>query len=461
MLSQNPMIITDYIKILLLSNQMQEGNMSIYETISFRADALMPELIEIRRDLHKHAEAGWLEIRTSSIIADRLSKLGYTVLTGEEVCMSGARMGLPDQAALDDAYTRAIAQGAVQPWADRAKDGHTGVIGILHCGDGPVIGMRFDIDALGVFEDAGDSHVPAREGFRSVNEGTMHACGHDGHTAIGLGTAELLAGLKDRLHGTIKLIFQPAEEGVRGAKSIVESGILDDVDLMLGNHIFGCRDEGAHVYFTTGSTLATTKLDISFTGRACHAGTPENGSNALLAAATAVLNLHAIPRHGAGSTRVNVGTLHAGSGRNVICDRAKMEVEVRGANTAINEYMEHYCRNIVNSAAQMHECLVDIKLMGATGSLTNDVEVIERCAEVCTEKLGLTVPPTTPYAGGSEDYAYMADRVRAHGGQSLFFYTVSKMAGVGHAKDFDFDESCLSTGVKVFCAMACDRMGIE
>ena len=113
----------------------------------------------------------------------------------------------------------------------------TGVIGLLHCGEGPTVAMRFDIDALGVFEESGECHLPAREGFASVNEGFMHACGHDGHAAIGRGVARVLMEIRCRLHGTVKLIFQPAEEGVRGAKAIVEKGHLDDVQYLLGSHI--------------------------------------------------------------------------------------------------------------------------------------------------------------------------------------------------------------------------------
>lgn len=433
---------------------------SIYKQISTSADALAPELTRIRRDFHHYAESGWLEIRTSSLIAERLTQLGYQVLTGTDVCKADERMGLPPAEYLQQQYERALEQGAVQPWAARAKDGFTGVIGILDCGEGPVIGMRFDIDALGVFESQDPAHLPCREGFRSVNEGMMHACGHDGHAAIGLGVAALLAEQKQHLRGKIKLVFQPAEEGVRGARSIAASGILDDVDYMLGNHIWPCMEEGEQIGVTTGMTLATTKLDVAFTGKACHAGAPEAGKNAMLAAATAVLNLHAIPRHTGGATRINVGTLHAGSGRNVICDRAKLELEVRGATTETNEYMEQYAIRIVKAAADMHACSCEITRTGAAESVVNDAAMIERCLRVSADKLHLRVQPPTPLTGGSEDYAYMANRVRAHGGQSIFFYTLSPMAGPGHSPTFDFDESVLPTGVKVFCALACDLMGL-
>ncbi len=434
--------------------------MSIYDSILRQAGELAPQLRKIRRDLHAHAETGWFEIRTSSLIARRLTQLGYRVLTGPEVCLAESRMGLPGQEALDEQYRRALEQGAVQPWAGRARDGFTGVIGILDCGEGPSIALRFDIDALGVFEDGSSGHRPAREGFRSKNEGMMHACGHDGHTAIGLGAAQVLMTLRDRLRGKIKLIFQPAEEGVRGARAIVDRGHLDGVDYVIGSHM-GKSAGDAQIGFSTGSTLATSKLDALFTGRAAHAGaSPEAGDNALLAAASAVLNLHAIPRSSAGDTRINVGTLHAGSGRNVVCDRARLEIEVRGATTETNRYVEDYARRILRAAAEMHGCSCEVTLMGNAESLRSDGEMIERCARVCREKLGLRTAPPRSGAGASEDFAYMVNRVRAQGGQGLFFSTLTPCAGPFHSRQFDFQEEALSSAVCVFCGLTCDLMGL-
>ena len=318
--------------------------MELFEKITQMADGLLPEMVAVRRDLHKHAESGWFEMRTSSIIARKLTDLGYRVLVGEAVCDRDARMGVADEAVLQAQYERAVAQGADPEFVPYTKGGMTGVIGILECGEGPTVAMRFDIDALGVFEASDEEHRPYREGFSSVNNGFMHACGHDGHTSIGLGVAKILMEIKDSLHGTVKLIFQPAEEGVRGAKSIVEKGHLDDVDFGIGNHISNRSAKAGDAELIPGiySSLATTKLDVVYKGKASHAGAaPHLGNNALLAAASAVMNLNAIPRHGEGASRINIGTLHAGSGRNVIADEAKMELEIRGATTEINAYMTH------------------------------------------------------------------------------------------------------------------------
>ena len=174
-----------------------------------RTAAAAEKLTAIRRDFHKHAETGWMEMRTASLIARRMTDLGYEVLVGRDVCKDDARMGVPDEATLQMGYERAKVQGADPEFLEKVKGGFTGVIGILRAGEGPVYGMRFDIDALGVFESKEETHRPAKEGFASVNEGSMHACGHDGHAAIGLGVAEVLMQYKEQVHGTVKLIFQP------------------------------------------------------------------------------------------------------------------------------------------------------------------------------------------------------------------------------------------------------------
>ncbi|WP_312202578.1 M20/M25/M40 family metallo-hydrolase, partial [Anaerospora hongkongensis] len=189
------------------------------------------QLVSRRRDIHKHAEAAWTEFRTASIVAETLTRLGYQVSVGEEVIEAEVMMGVPSEQELLNHQERAIAQGADPQWVAKMQGGKTGVMGVLHFAQpGPVVAFRFDMDANDVLEATADEHRPWREGFASVNSGAMHACGHDGHTSIGLTLAEVLAEAKQQLAGTVKLIFQPAEEGVRGAKAMVSRGIVDDVD---------------------------------------------------------------------------------------------------------------------------------------------------------------------------------------------------------------------------------------
>ena len=433
--------------------------MDKYQQIIHLTDNMQEKLIELRRDFHRYAEGGWREIRTSSRIARELQELGYQVLVGEAVCRRDARMGVPDADTLAQEYQRAIAQGADPEFAEQMQQGMTGVIAILRCGEGPTVAMRFDIDALGVVEAATAEHRPAAEGFASVNPGFMHACGHDGHAAIGLGVANVLARLRDQLHGTVKLIFQPAEEGVRGAKAIVANGHLDDVQYLLGAHISD-KEADAPAVVIPGSygSLATTKYDVVFHGRSAHAGSSQHlGKNVMPVLATAILNLYAIPHHGDGETRINVGVVHAGSGRNVVADEARMEIEVRGETTELNHYMQEHATRIIAHAAQMYDCRYELQLMGEADSLHSDTELAARIAAVCCEKLQLQPAEVLlNHNSGSEDFSYMMNRVQEMGGQASFMRVLTVTAGPAHNRYFDFDEQVLPNAVKIFCATACN-----
>ena len=432
--------------------------MDTYNYIISAADAMADELTATRRDFHKYAEAGWLEMRTSSLIARKLTDLGYEVLVGEQVCKKDARMGVPEETVLEKAYERAALQGGDPEFLPATKGGQTGVIGILRCGEGPTVAMRFDIDALGVVETGNPDHIPCREGFASINSGAMHACGHDGHGTIGLGVAKVLMSLKDKLHGTVKLIFQPAEEGVRGAKSIVENGHLDNVDYFIGSHITGSKDGSLYLIPGSYGSLATCKYDAVFTGTAAHAGaSPQGGNNAMLAAASAVLHLYAIPRHGGGASRINVGTLTAGTGRNVIADRAKMELEVRGANTEINSYMCEKAEQVLKSCAQMYGCCVEWTLAGAAESMTSDEDFAVQLGAIARDA-GLPVGPTAIPSFGSEDVAYMMNRVQEQGGKATFMRLMTKTYAPAHNVAYNFDEAVLPLGVKAFCVAVCNLL---
>lgn len=433
--------------------------MNIFEQITSMADGMSEELTAQRRDFHKYAEKGWFEMRTSSIIARKLTEMGYEVLVGDQVCKKEARMGVPSEEELEVQYQRAVNQGADPEFVRYTRGGMTGVIGILHCGEGPTVAMRFDIDALGVIEERDTCHRPAAEGFGSVNDGFMHACGHDGHATIGLGVAKVLMSIKDSLHGTVKLIFQPAEEGVRGAKAIVENGNLDGVDYLIGSHVSDkAEDDPAVVVPGSHGSLATSKYDVIFHGKSAHAGgSPELGKNVMLAVGTAILNLYAIPRHSGGESRINVGTVVAGSGRNVIADEAKMEIEVRGETTEVNRFVEEYAVSVIENAAKMHGCTAEMKLMGSAYSLASDEALIERIKRVCEDDLKLVVSQEiNSKNGGSEDISYMMHRVQEQGGQATFMRVLTKEAGPAHNRKFDFDETVLPNAVKIFCGTVYD-----
>ena len=413
---------------------------------------------ERRRDFHRFAETGWLEMRTSAMIHRTLKELGYEVLTGREVCLEGARLGLPEEEEMRAHGELVLSQGAPAEYLTKdMKEGYTGVIGILRCGEGPVVALRFDIDALGLVEDEKESHRPFREGFSSVNKGMMHACGHDGHGAIGLGVAEVLMKLKSEMRGTIKLIFQPGEEGGRGARAIVAHGHLDDVDYFAGTHIApsGGPDDGDVTPGTWGS-LANYKYDAHFYGEAAHAGGfPEKGRSAIAAAAHAVLGLTAIPRHSEGITRVNVGVIQGGTGRNVIPNHAVIQFEVRGETTEINQYMADEAVRICQGAAQITGCRCELILQGGGESQHSDVDFLEQIAGIVERELPHLKVSSCKNAKnwGSEDISLMMNRVQAHGGKAVYMRSVTPTASAQHTTAFDFDEDVLVEGIEVFAAI--------
>ena len=438
---------------------------TLIDTIRTRAAALFPRMQETRRSIHRRPETGWLEMRTSAIISERLHQLGYEVLTGSQVVRPDMRLGLPDAETLSRHARDVLSQeGTPKDYlTEEMCRGLTGVIGILRCGEGPVLALRFDIDALGMTERSDEDHRPFRDGFASRNPGMMHACGHDGHIAIGLGAAEILMDLRDQLHGTLKLIFQPAEEGARGARALTAAGHLDDVDFFVGNHIAPTHalDDGDVTAGTYGS-LATTKIDVIFHGLAAHAGGyPEQGRNALLAACSAVLALHGIPRHSGGQSRVNVGVLTAGTGRNVVPDLARMQVEVRGETTEINACMTEQCERICRGAADMQGCTAELIRVGEAEGQHSDLSLIDRIDRILARDLPELKLSSVQNARnwGSEDISIMMNRVQAHGGQATYMRTMTDLASAQHTVGFDFDETVLVNACKTFCVIATDILG--
>lgn len=409
-------------------------------------------LIACRRDLHRYAESGWTEFRTTSIIATTLKELGYEIKMGEEIICRESMMGVPSEDELKQHMTRAVEQGADPKLVEQMAGGLTGVVGELHCGEGPLLALRFDIDANDISEADDDKHRPHREGFSSINPKVMHACGHDGHVTIGLGVARVLSELKDNLKGTVRLIFQPGEEGVRGAGPMVDAGVLDGVDYILGGHIGFQATKSGQFICSTDKFLATTKFDVTFTGLPAHAGgAPQEGRNALLAASCAALNLHAITRHGQGASRMTVGTIQAGQGRNVIPPNAIIKAESRGETSEIDDFMFTSAQQVIAGAAQMYGVDYDIKLMGKTKSGQSDAEMM-KCVKSVAEKIkffNVDAIIENAEMRGSEDYSHMMTTVQQQGGQGTYFMIGSDLAAGHHDFYFDFDEECMAPGVEL------------
>ncbi|MFP7697086.1 amidohydrolase [Trueperella sp. LYQ143] len=428
---------------------------SVSEMVNTIVVRLEPELQAIRRDIHAHPELGWEEFRTTSIVATWLRDLGYEVLVGQAVCDPATRMGVPSDEILQASFERALAEGADPELMEQMRGGYTGVVATLRNGEGPVVGMRFDIDALPMQETDSPEHRPNQEGFASTHPQVMHACCHDVHTTIGMGVARIMMELRDSWSGTLRLVFQPAEEGVRGAKSMVSAGHLDDVQYLLSAHVEPGGQEGAHIHAGSGGTFATTKFLAYFHGKAAHAaGNPENGRNCVLAIATAALNISAMPRHSKGTSRINVGRIQAGSGANIIADYGEMELEVRGATTEINTYLADYTIRILESAAAMHGVTVDIEVAGESPSLESDDALMEHVASSAEEVGVIAGLPHRFPMNASDDYAFMCQRVQENGGQATYMQLMSPITRGMHTVVTDVDEQCLPRGLRVFVASA-------
>ncbi|WP_020610999.1 amidohydrolase [Sediminispirochaeta bajacaliforniensis] len=434
---------------IVIASIVDDKGIKMIHRIETIVNDLTKTIITYRRDFHRYAETGWLEVRTASLIARRLDQLGYEVRVGASVLKASERMGLPDPEALKIQYLRALEQGADPEYAELVKNGFTAVVGIIKNGDGPVRAARFDIDAVQVPESNDPGHLPFAEGFASVNPNMMHACGHDAHAAIGLGVAETLARLKDELHGTVKLIFQPAEEGVRGAKAMTASGIVDDVDYMIGGHIGIVPHACGKVSFRLAGFLATTKIDVYYEGKPSHAaGAPERGKNALLAAVTATANIHSISAHSKGRSMVNVGCLNAGTGRNVIPATAFMSLETRGSTSEINEYVKERVLRIVDAAAEMYEVQKKVVFMGESETAVGNQDFIEYAEKIVAGNRHIEAIVSEPILlAGSEDYTCFMKAVQKRGGKALFMLYGTDMKETHHNSAFDIDERSLPIAV--------------
>lgn len=422
------------------------------------AEELEEKLIGFRRDFHRYPETGWTEFRTASIVIERLGDLGYDVAYGAETTDEKSMMGVPDAASLSRHMERAAAQGANPALVEKMAGGKTGVVGTMRFSkEGPTVALRFDMDCNDIDEAPDKGHRPAREGFASVNPGCMHACGHDGHTANGLAVAEILSAFKSRLRGAVKLIFQPAEEGVRGAKAMVEKGVVDDADYLIGSHTL--NEKIGFIACGVNGLLATSKFDAVFTGLPAHAGqSPHAGRNSLAAAATAALNLLAVSRHGDGASRINVGVLNAGSGRNVIPASALLKIETRGETCEIDRYMVERAENILRCAAQMYDNQVEIRRMGSAVCGVNSPGLTRKISGVAS-RLGIFDRRVEALdVGGSEDCSYFMRRVQQNGGQAAYLMAGASCAAPAHTSYFDLDERALVCMTKLLAALTAELL---
>lgn len=407
------------------------------------------QLINIRRQLHQNPEEGWSEFTTTAFLVTTLRGYGYDVLTGRKVVAPEACLGR-EESVVKAGLERARRNGVSEELLSEMEE-LTGCVAVLDTGrPGPTLAIRFDIDCVPVTECTDDTHVPAKEGFISKNPGFMHACGHDAHMSMGLAVAHWVMDNKDKLSGKIKILFQPAEEGVRGAAGMAASGILDDCDYFLGSHVAMSAKSG-EIATNLYGYLCTTKLDVTFHGKPAHAGAcPQEGRNALTAAANATVQMMGISRHSGGMTRINVGQLIAGEGRNVIPSKAVMKLEVRGETGEINQYMVDQVTNICKGIAMSFGVTYEMRKMGEAVDLTADQELVDILNAAGRATPGITVVDKALNFGGSEDATILARRVQANGGKAAFFLWGSDRPSGHHTSTFDIKESDLDPALEVW-----------
>lgn len=403
--------------------------------------ALQPWLVELRRHFHRFPELGWRELDTTNRIAAELARLGYEVTSGRDFLGETVRLGL---------------SGTPVP-----GEGDTGCIAIFDTGrPGPTVCLRVDIDALPI-EEAESGHAPTEGGWASKVKGVMHSCGHDGHIAIGLGTARLLWPLLSGGCGKLKILFQPAEEGGRGANSVINAGWMDDVDLFLAVHL-GLGVPSDTVALGVEGFLASRKYTVELTGRASHAGkTPEAGRNALLAACQMVPGLHAFAQSSAPGVRINVGILEAGKAANIVPERARFDFEIRAATNETLEALETRSQKLIEGTALAHEVESRMTLRGTSDAWRNPDDLVDWACRI-NRTLGAFSNALTEHSfGASEDATSLAKTVQAHGGKASIVVLGADLAGDHHTPTFDFDEDALWHSVQLMTGLVASAMQLS
>ncbi|MFC7166535.1 amidohydrolase [Halospeciosus flavus] len=411
------------------------------------SDSPTDPLLALRRDLHRHPEPAWCEFYTTARIVEELDRIGVDDrYLGADALSVDDRMAVPDDATLDEWFQRALDAGADEDVLEHFEGGTTGAVAVLERGAGPTVGLRVDIDALPI-EEADSDHDPAERGFRSENEGYMHACGHDAHATIGVGVLEAVK--ESDFSGTFKVFFQPAEERVGGGKAVAKGGHLDDVDYLFAVHV-GLDHPTGEVVAGMGGFLAVSHLLAEFEGAPSHAGAePNAGRNAVQAVGTAIQNLYAIPRHKDGATRVNAGRIGGGTTSNIVPAEAFVEGEVRGETTRLRDYMGEKAERVFHNAAEMHECEVELSTEGEAPSAESDQQLVDVVEDVAKHQPDVDHVLEHAALGGSEDATYLMQHVQKQGGLATYVGVGTDHPGGHHTATFDVDETSLDIGIDV------------
>jgi amidohydrolase len=375
------------------------------QLIKSKCDAYFDEVVAIRRQLHQHPELSFCERNTAELV---------------KKCLASKNIEFQSEIA------------------------GTGVVATIKGKpSNKTVALRADMDALPIHET---TDLP----YRSVNDGVMHACGHDAHTAMLLGTAFILNELKDEFSGTVKLIFQPGEEKLPGGASLMmKEGVLDDVDLIIGQHVYPdltCGEVGFHA----GSYMASSdEVNITVKGRGGHAAKPAERDNALLAAAKIVAKLSELyPENCKSDVLLAFGSIVADGTYNVIPSEVNLKGTIRTFDEEKRKLLKDNILNVSKDIASEYGCEADVFIEQGYPSLKNDVKLTEKCAAFAKEILGEDKVKDLPQLMTAEDFAWYSQKIPA------CFYrlgTSNPEKGIKakqHTSNFNIDENAMRIGIE-------------
>lgn len=391
--------------------------MLTHTEIKDAAEALAPQLVAWRRDFHAHPELGFQEVRTAGVVAAYLQELGLEATTGV---------------------------------------GRTGVVAMIEpddvAPDAPVVLLRFDMDALPIQEVR---DVP----YRSTIPNVMHACGHDGHTAIGMGVATLLNRHRNELAGRVKLVFQPAEEGLGGARAMIADGVLQTPapQASFGMHLWSRLPLNQVVVQPGPLWAGGDKIEIRVYGEGGHGAVPQETVDATLIASQIVVALQTVVARNIAPTDqavITIGTFHSGSAGNVISGYAELIGSMRSLTLEVRELLVKRVREISEATALAMGGRAEFNIPGGIGPVVNSIEgaqVMRRVAEAMAPPEDVVqIPPMMV----SEDMAEFLNRVP--GCYILIGASdpTQPLHAPHHSPEFDFDERVLPTGVAMLTGAA-------
>jgi len=409
---------------------------ALKKLVSIKADALNDKVIAWRRDFHEHPELGNREVRTSDIIAKHLRSLGIEVQTGVAT---------------------------------------TGVVGVLK-GDlpGPVVALRADMDGLPVTERVNLPFASkVKTQYNGQEVGVMHACGHDSHMAILMAVAEVLSSMKKDLHGTVKFIFQPAEEGLPagekgGAEEMVKQGVMEKpkVDVIFGLHINSQTEAGKITYKPGGTMAGVSDLQITVKGRSAHGAYPWSSIDPVVVSAQIITGLQSIVSRNVNVTEnpavVTIGVLNGGTRFNIIPESVKMQGTIRYFTPADEKLITENVKRIAIKTAEAYGAQAEVLIPYSNKYPVtfNDVALTAKMLPTLQATAGEENVILRPPVTGAEDFSFYQQKA-----PGIFFFLGGMPKGGNaltapshHTPDFYLDESGFTLGVKALCNLTLDYM---